>query len=436
MKKILGAAMKTLGEDYSLKKIWTMFFQKGLAHLLTANFLTQFLGFGSLVLVAKILSPTEIGAIKIIQSYIEVGAVFATFGHNTAIVKFCPAIKSLSLNRYILKRAVIVSLKAGTFIAIAICALSSGGFLTQNDLVREYIPLYSMIIVFNAIGSIFLSYMQAGKDFKKAAIIQSQLKVVSFFALITGAYFSGIQGYIYCIVVMSVLSVIPYIYSLGISFIFQGKEALPPELHTLVNSSIAALIIGVLGKNTDIFFLDHCLDDRTLIGFYALATTFLLAGVQVAGTVQSFLTPYFSEKFFDGVWLWQNWRKYQLYLVGAMIPVCLVTYFGAWFLVKVYYGSTYEGMLPLLGALLFQVFFRSWYAVSAITLIALNKVQYNCAVAVFYLVLKSALCYGLVGYYGIWGIVAAQVLTEIPTVILHYFVTYRVFCAHFGKGNF
>lgn len=211
---------------------------------------------------------------------------------------------------------------------------------------------------------------------------------------------------------------------------------MPPQFYTLVNSSIAASAIGVLGQYTDIFFLDHCLDDRNLIGFYALATVFLLAGVQVTGTVQSFLTPYFSEKIFDGAWLWQNWKKYQLYLAGAMVPVCLVTFLGAFLLVTVYYGPAYEGMLPILGALLFQVFFRSWYAVSAITLIALNKVQYNCAVAVFYLILKSALCYGLVGHYGIWGIVAAQVLTEIPTVILHYFVTYRVFCAHFGKGNF
>lgn len=429
--------MRTLGEKYTfIKKLWTMCFQKGLTHLFSANFLTQFLGFGSLVLVAKILSPTEIGTIKIIQSYIAVGAVFATLGYTTAIVKFCSAIKSLSVNRYILKRAVIASLKAGTFIAITICALSSGGFLTQNDLVREYLPLYSTIIVFNAVSAICLSYMQAGKNFKKAAIIQSQLKVVSFFALIAGAYFSGIQGYMYSVVTMSVLSMIPLIRSAGVSFVFQEEVDLPPQFYTLVNSSIAASAIGVLGQYTDIFFLDHCLDDRNLIGFYALATVFLLAGVQVTGTVQSFLTPYFSEKIFDGAWLWQNWKKYQLYLAGAMVPVCLVTFLGACLLVKVYYGPAYEGMLPILGVLLFQVFFRSWYAVSAIILIALNKVQYNCAMAVFYLILKSALCYGLVGHYGIWGIVAAQVLTEIPTVILHYFVTYRVFCAHFGKGNF
>jgi O-antigen/teichoic acid export membrane protein len=62
---------------------------KGLFHLVSANILIGFFGFGSQLLVAKLLSPTELGQIRTIQSYIGVASIIAGFGFNGAVLKLC-----------------------------------------------------------------------------------------------------------------------------------------------------------------------------------------------------------------------------------------------------------------------------------------------------------------------------------------------------------
>ena len=51
---------------YQVKQV----LQKGFFHLFSANCLTQLLGFGSLIIVSKLLLPEEVGAIKhILRSF-------------------------------------------------------------------------------------------------------------------------------------------------------------------------------------------------------------------------------------------------------------------------------------------------------------------------------------------------------------------------------
>lgn len=410
--------------------------QKGLIHLFSANFLTQLLGFGSLLFVSKLLTPLELGAIKIIQSYIAVCVTFATLGHTTAIIKFCAEMKSVDLRGYVLKKSVITTVFSGTVIAAAVIALSNEGFLTPDDTVKKYLPPYASVIILNVLYAVFTTYMQACKDFKNMAKIQIGLKTLSFFAVVIATYTDGLDGYVIAVISTAFLALVPIVREIGPGFVFYRRQTMPAGFYFLVKVSIVSSSVGMLGSTIDMFFLDHYVTNREAIGFYSLATMFLLVATQFTGTVQAFLTPYFSERSRDGYWLWRNMKKYQACLAVAIVPICFVIFAAAWVLVKIYYGESYEVMLSFLVCLLFKTALHSVYAVLGIGLLSLNKVQYNCAVAVFYLFLKSTLCYWLVGHYGIWGIVAAQVLTEIPTVILHYFVTYRVFCTHFGRGNF
>ena len=71
------------------RSLITNIYSKGFFHLLSANYLIGFIGFASQLLVVKFLTPTEMGYIKLIQSYLAVFIIFAGFGFNTAILKIC-----------------------------------------------------------------------------------------------------------------------------------------------------------------------------------------------------------------------------------------------------------------------------------------------------------------------------------------------------------
>ena len=75
--------------------------KNGFGHIFSANILNQILGFGSLLVVTKILLPSEIASLKIMQSYIAVALTFATLGSPSAIIKFCAEIKDIQYREYI-----------------------------------------------------------------------------------------------------------------------------------------------------------------------------------------------------------------------------------------------------------------------------------------------------------------------------------------------
>src|SRR5450759_59028 len=63
--------------------------QKGFFHLLSANLLIQVVSFASQLFVAGILSPDDIGRIKIIQTYLSIFSIVAGMGFNSSTLKLC-----------------------------------------------------------------------------------------------------------------------------------------------------------------------------------------------------------------------------------------------------------------------------------------------------------------------------------------------------------
>ncbi|MEM5641531.1 hypothetical protein AAHB52_05365 [Bacillus toyonensis] len=49
----------------------------------------QFLGFGSIILVAKFINPESMAQIRSLQTYLTLAVILGTFGLDTAILKFC-----------------------------------------------------------------------------------------------------------------------------------------------------------------------------------------------------------------------------------------------------------------------------------------------------------------------------------------------------------
>ncbi len=63
--------------------------RKKVFSLLLTKFLVQFVGFGSVILVAKFISPESMAQIKSLQTYLITSCSNRYFGLDTAILKYC-----------------------------------------------------------------------------------------------------------------------------------------------------------------------------------------------------------------------------------------------------------------------------------------------------------------------------------------------------------
>lgn len=393
-------------------------YEKGFFHLLSANFLHQFLGFGILLVVAKFLTPAELGEIRILQAYIAVFTIFAAFGVSTAILKTCaeqrPEAERESILKAGFRRAMVTTLVA--LFLLAILALS--GIITSTHRLAMWLLVYALVIPFSVSTEIFFSYLQALKKIKQLARLHALFRLQAFVIIIVCTYIWGFKGFIFATITGYMLGLIPVVYTTGTSFLKRVPYPLTVAFRHLAVFSVLSNGISMIGKFGDIFLLDYLVVNRELIGYYALASLFTYGAIQVTATVQSISTPYLSERAGELEWFISKVRSTQIRVGVLSIAVSAGIIVLAYLLIHIFYGAAYFASLEYLPILLLKYIFWSWYAVMAVALLGLGYMKYNFIIVAVVTPLSILSSYFLFQVYGIAGVAIGQVFGSIAGLLL------------------
>ena len=393
-------------------------YEKGFFHLLSANFLHQFLGFGILLVVAKFLTPAELGEIRILQAYIAVFTIFAAFGVSTAVLKTCaeqrPEAERESILKAGFRRAMVTTLVA--LFLLAILALS--GVITSTHRLAMWLLVYALVIPFSVSTEIFFSYLQALKKIKQLARLHALFRLQAFVIIIVCTYIWGIKGFIFATIIGYMLGLIPVVYTTGTSFLKRVPHSLTAAFKHLAVFSVLSNGISMIGKFGDIFLLDYLVMNRELIGYYALASLFTYGAIQVTATVQSISTPYLSERAGELEWFISKVRSTQIRVGVLSIAVSAGITVLAYLLIHIFYGAAYFASLEYLPILLLKYIFWSWYAVMAVALLGLGYMKYNFIIVAIVTPLSILSSYFLFQVYGIAGVAVGQVFGSVVGLLL------------------
>jgi O-antigen/teichoic acid export membrane protein len=396
---------------------------KGFFHLLSVNFLIQFLGFGTSLLVTKFLKPEQIGQIKILQSYTAIFWILAGFGFNSAILKFCSEERSDQEREGILLRSLLLSLTtiAVSFSLLVILALT--GVITSSQHLANWLIIYALVIPFGVFTDNLITYLQSLKKIKQMARAQGIIKVQSFILIVLSTWVWGFPGFIFATIAAYILGLVPLLWQVGFGFIKSKLTALPLGYYNIIIFSLLANTVGTIKQYGDIFILDHFAQNRVEIGFYSLATIFVLAATQIITTVQLITTPYFSEKAADKAWFRRKLIYTQIQTTGLSFGVAIGVYFLAWILVTIFYGSAYHSTLSYLGVLLLKYICWSSSAILGVALFALGKVNLNFWASLIATVIGLYLSYLFLQWFGIIGVAWAQVITALINLLISSIIT-------------
>jgi O-antigen/teichoic acid export membrane protein len=392
-------------------------YEKGFFHLLSANFLHQFLGFGILLIVAKFLTPAELGEIRILQAYIAVFTIFAAFGVSTAVLKTCaehrPEPERESILHAGFRRAMLT-----TFVALLLLAiLALSGVITSTQRLAMWLLVYALVIPFSVSTEIFFSYLQALKKIKQLARLHALFRLQAFVIIIACTYIWGFKGFIFATITGYILGLIPVLFTTGTSFLKRVPFSLTVAFKHLALFSVLSNGIGMIGKFGDMFLLDYLIINRELIGYYALASLFTFGAIQVTATVQSISTPYLSERAGDIGWFVSKVRSTQMQVGLLSIAVSAGIIVLAYLLIHLFYGEAYFASLEYLPVLLLKYIFWSWYAVIAVGLLGLGYMKYNFIVVSIVTPISILSSYLLFQVYGIIGVAIGQVIGSIVGLI-------------------
>lgn len=407
--------------------------RKGFFHLLSANFLTQFLGFGCQLLVAKFLTPIELGEIKILQSYTMIFAVVAGFGYNSAILKVCSENREPSEKNAFLRSASIKSIFTTIITSLILIVLSLSGVITSSRHLAIWLVIYTLVLPFTVFTGLFSVALQAAKRIQEMAKAQVFIRIQSFILIVLSTWLWKFEGFVFSTILAYAMGLIPLIVQVGTNFIKSKPIKMPKEFTQIAIFSVLANGTAIIGQYTDIFILDHFSSNRAQIGFYSLATIFYLGATQITATVQSIVTPYFSQNEHNETWIRTQLKKNQLRLVYLSIIVAFGVWAVAGILVPAIYGSEYQSVMNYLPILMIKYVIWSSYAIAGAVIFGLGMMKFNFISAAISTFFGFVISYAFIRKFGILGVAWGQCLSALISLALTYIFTRKVLILVFPK---
>jgi O-antigen/teichoic acid export membrane protein len=395
--------------------------KKGFFHLLSANILIQGAGFASQILVAWILTPSDIGAIKLLQSYANIASIIASFGFNSSVLKLCSESRSFPERKYLYAIAVkyTIMTSIATFV-LFIIASRLGAFSSDSSLF-PYFTIYGFIIIAIALNNIQSAYLQALKEIPLMSKIQASAKIATMVLIICMTYYFKLNGYFAAILIGSYITVCMFLFGIRSLHIESTIEISTAGFHLhwfYAKYSFLSNLAYQIFLVVDVILVNRLLTDKMLIGFYSFALILIVPFEVLRGTVQQVVTPYFSEKANHQREFYRVFYKYHRLLKLFSVVITALAIIVVPILIRFVFRGKYEASVEYFQVLIIAWLVRCFYSLKSIGLWGLGRFELNFYIVAVTLIPAFVITFLFIKNYGIVGAAYGVVANEILTFIL------------------
>lgn len=405
------------------KDILKQIAQKGFFHLLTANILIQIFGYGSQFFVAWVLTPEQIGQVRVMQTYLNLFTIFASLGFNTSILKLCSERRPIGEIIFLYKKAFTYTLIALCIIFSIIILLSNLNLLSNDENVNKYLPFYSLALIPVTLNSMDFSYLQARKKIKEIANVQSLTKLISLFLVIGITSLLGFNGYIIAIVIGYTLTFILFFNKAN--YLNKGIQIVPLSnpfnTHwTYAKFSFLANILGQIGSYSDILLMNYFIYDKEMLGYYSFALTMTMVVRMFTSTVQQIISPYFSEKANNITELKKAYKKYNKLYIASSSTIIFILFIIFPFIIDLIFSNKYHNSIPFFKLLLIATFIQNIYTIKGYILFGIGKIDLNFYSSIITTLFNLFIVYVMLINYDILGVAYGMIISNIFSFFIMY----------------
>lgn len=393
---------------YFLKNIQ----HKGFFHLLSANVMIQLFGFASQLFVAGILSPEDVGRIKIIQTYLALFSIIAGMGFNASTLKICSEGRSESDNQRYLKASIIFTITSTIIVYVIILLLNSLKVFSSDALIRWLIPLGLLPVVTNTLFMLFISYFQAIKEVKLFSNLTVMNKLLSIITILVMTYYFGIKGYYVAFNISFALMVVVAYGWMRRKILWNTDlplKSLFEDHWKYAKSSLFANIVSEASAYIDIILLSFLISDMQEIGFYSFALTLTIALRIFPATVHQITIPYFSSFKNQKDDFIRIFKRYNILLYVVVAISLLLFVFVIPELISFIFKGKYDASYQYLVLLSIGWSIRNLIQLQSAAIFGLGKIQYNAYTSLFALIGNLIIYPISIYYFGIIGAAYASI---------------------------
>lgn len=406
---------------------------KGFFHLLTGNFLGQFLGMATILIVAKLVSKDDFGYLRVAQGYLQFLIPLASFGVNIAVLRFCaedrPEAERAGILSFGIRRLLIWS----ALVSACFCALALSGGLSPHARLAAWAAVMVWMVPLQNLSDACNAYLQALKRFVQSAKYQTFVRAQSLVLVVAATWVWGVQGFVYGLLFASAAVLVPIGYAVG----SRNLWARPVRVEGFVKTSVQAMAansLAVAMVYADAWLLDHTISDPRVVADYQWGAIFSLAAIQINATAQNIAAPYFSERSEDEGWLWKRMLAVQRKLALGSVPIAALVFGGVWVLAATLFPD-YRGALPYAAVLLGRYVVLASMAIVQMGLLSKGRHGWNVGASALGLGVGLSAGWWLAEPFGALGIAWGQVIGAGAMAAATWLGVRRVFRGGAGAGG-
>jgi O-antigen/teichoic acid export membrane protein len=401
---------------------------KGFFHLLSANVLIQVFAFASQLFVAGILSPEDLGRIKIIQTYLAIFSILAGMGFNASTLKICSEGRPAAENQRYFNTAFFFTVISSLIVYLLLLIINYFELLTTDTLIKSLIPLGLFPLISNSLFMLLMAYFQAGKNIRLFSTLTILNKIISIIGILLFTWYMGIKGYYIAYNISFVLMVLV---ALLVSGKLINKQSFIPQKTLLkhhwqyARSSVFSNIAAEASAYSDILLISFLSTDMEQIGYYSFALTLTIALRIFPTTVQQISLPYFSEKSKNRSEFLALYRRYNRILIGIVVLSLIAFIVVIPVFLEMVFGTKYDASLPFLYLLSIGWSIRSLIQLRSSALFGLGKIEYNGYASIITLAVNLVLYPLMIKWQGLYGAAYASIISGCVIYISSY-ILFRI----------
>ena len=399
---------------------------KALAFSVSSKYLNQLLNLLSIVYVARMLSPEELGVFAIASALVLIAAELKSFGASNYIIRE----KEISVNDVQNALGVSVTISWGIGLALILSSWAIESFYQQRD-IASLIHILSISFFLSPHIGVGKALLSRNFEFKPIFYAESISTLVKFMAVIVLI----LMDYSYFSIACS--TAIGFIVELLIVIVFRPKRfvVLPKfnkfsrvfkfgvydsfsNVFRASTISLPDLIIGKLGTTSQVAFFSRGLG---LLNFLTM---------MISSGIRPVVAPFLADKKREGGSLEEPYLKASAMLGVLVIPILAVAGFAGLPTITFFFGSQWSESASLVGILCLWSIFRFVHSQSPSLFIAegYEKLMFYKELIVFLITGVFIYLFFPMGLEMVaWGMTLASILDcMIVSVLIHKYFNIRL----------
>jgi len=284
---------------------------KSIKFLQLVSFLSRitamFVGIFQSLLIVNILSTSEFGLIGLVASIAGVVGIAQHLGLASSSTKEISAAKNDNEIFHIALTSISIRYLISLPISLVLLVFAPyiSDYYNNSDLTSP-LRIFALVLLVQALQSIFNSIIQGKQQFKKLFSYQVYISFISVFIFIPFVYFKGVIGYFYALLIFNIVQTLILglisIGSLKFKFSLPTKAEYKLMFYDLLKVSMAIYLVKIIftaWQEIPVLILGQKYS-LEMIGIFAFAFNFASKLMAISDSITDVNLPVFSKKVLDG----------------------------------------------------------------------------------------------------------------------------------------